>query len=707
VLFALAALSSTLTYSAFSKSIFLSDNRVLILIYADIILVLCLSFIVGQRSVKLWSAQRQGIPGARLHVRFVAIFSLLAIVPSTLMAFFAATFLHGGLESWFTERNQQAIQESLHVAETYFKEHQETIIADATALAQLIETHFPTVIEDEEILNTVLTRFSTLKSFSEAIVFDTSLNVVARTPLSYSLEFEVFQHRELEEALRQNVVLLTKSPEYVRALVGIDLINFRAFLLVGRPIDSNVIAHITKVRKAVADYTHAFSTRRSLEFTFAFVFLIVAISLVFAAIAIAMRLSSQIARPIGRLIEAAESIKRGDLTVRVRLKGEQDELAVLSRTFNEMTEQLGEQRHALLSTHALLEERHQFTESVLLSVSSGVISLDAHGRILLMNKTAAHFLQMEESTCKEHLLRDIVPGFFTALEAFFAAAPHVRDVFETDLSLRVSGQERSFFLRATPIHQEKAFSGFVITFDDLTDLIAAQKQAAWSDVARCLAHEIKNPLTPIQLSTERLLKKYLPQIADGQQTFVQLTQTIERQVGNIRRLLDEFSLFARFPNPTFQPCDLQKVCQQAIFLAQTTYSNIRFTYTCKSTFSCLMIQGDDSLLHQVIMNILQNAAQALGRSSHVRQSSIVAVNLAIRGEEIHVRIRDNGPGFPQEHLRQLTDPYVTFTQGGTGLGLSISKKVVQDHGGSMLLRNNKRGAEVKLVFPISKEKGNR
>jgi two-component system nitrogen regulation sensor histidine kinase NtrY len=444
VLFVLAALLSVLTYSVFSRNIFLDNNRVLVLIYADIGLVLFLSCIVGQRFVKLWSAQRQGIPGARLHVRFVAIFSLLAIVPSTLMAFFAATFLHGGLESWFTERNKQAIQASLHVAETYFKEHQDMIAADATALAQLIEVHFPVITQDEGVRNAVLTKFAALKSFSEAIVFDTDLAVMARTPLSYSLEFEVFQHRELEDAFRQNVVLLTKSPEHVRALIGIDLINFKAFLLVGRPVDQNVIAHITKVRQAVDDYTHAFSTRHKLEITFALVFLIVALSLVFAAIAIAMRLSSQIAWPIGRLIKAAENVKKGDLTTRVHLKvkGPQDELGILSRTFNEMTEQLDAQRYALLSAHALLEERHQFMESVLLSVSSGVISLDAHNRLLLMNKTAATLLDLEESACKERPLSEIIPEFSAVLQEFLVTPPPIHAVFETDVSLRASGQER-------------------------------------------------------------------------------------------------------------------------------------------------------------------------------------------------------------------------------------------------------------------------
>jgi two-component system nitrogen regulation sensor histidine kinase NtrY len=256
-----------------------------------------------------------------------------------------------------------------------------------------------------------------------------------------------------------------------------------------------------------------------------------------------------------------------------------------------------------------------------------------------------------------------------------------------------------------PIYQRGQFNGVVITFDDLTDLIVAQKQAAWSDVARRLAHEIKNPLTPIQLSAERLLKKYLPQIAHESQTFTQLTQTIAQQVENIRKLLDEFSLFARLPTPTFRSCDVLKVCQQAVFLVQTTFPHIHFTCTCKSASSCLMMQGDEALLHQVIMNMLQNAAQALLQLPVARKSPKVTVSLTAREEEICISVCDNGPGFPEEHLQRLADPYVTFAQGGTGLGLSISKKIVQDHGGSMILKNNSKGAEVKLMFPINRGKG--
>jgi two-component system nitrogen regulation sensor histidine kinase NtrY len=469
-------------------------------------------------------------------VRFIIIFSLLSAVPATLIAFFAATFLHSSLGSWFAERKQQALQDSLRVAETYLKERQEEIMADATVLAQLIEAHLPPTIESKEKCNTVLTQFSTLKSFSEAIIFDLSLNVVARTPLSYSLEFEVLQRRELEEASRQNVVLLTKSLEYVRALVELDLFNFHAFLLVGRPIDPDVIAHVTKVRQAVDDYARAFSMRWNLEMTFALAFLVIALSLVFASIGIALRVSSKIANPIGRLIESAEKVKKGDLTARVHLKRRrtQDELGILSRTFNEMVEQLDKQRHALLSTHTLLAERHQFTENVLLSISSGVISLDSCGHILLLNKSAASLLQLDASTCIGRPLREALPEFSGAIEKILMAAPHVHQIFETEISIFLSGQEHTFFLHATPMYQEEKCSGFVITFDDLTNLIAAQKQAAWSDVARCLAHEIKNPLTPIQLSTERLLKKYLPQISTESQTFVQLTQTIGQQVENIR-----------------------------------------------------------------------------------------------------------------------------------------------------------------------------
>jgi two-component system nitrogen regulation sensor histidine kinase NtrY len=677
-----------------------------VLVYADIVLVLCLSFIIGQRLVKLWVERRQGVPGARLHIRFVTIFSLLTIIPSVLMAFFAAAFLHGGLESWFTERNQQALQESLHVAETYFKEHQEAILADAVVMAQLIEAHLPAVIGDEEMRNAILTKFSALKAFSEAIIFDTSLDVIARIPFSYSLEFEGFKRNELEEAFLQNVVLLNKSPEHIRALIGIDLNGLRAFLLVGRSVDPSVITHIAKVRNAVEDYTHALSMRWNLEITFALVFLVVAFSLIFSAIAVALILSSQIVCPIGRLINAAENIKNGDLTTRVRVeeKDIQDELGLLSRTFNEMVEQLQEQRHALLQANTLLEERHRFTESVLFGISSGVISLDAQSRVRLVNKAAENLLKLENSTCVGRLLSDIVPEFTAAVGKFITASARSFNLHETEISFKLSGQDRSFLLRTTPTNLEGQLDGFVVTFDDLTELIAAQKKAAWSDVARRLAHEIKNPLTPVQLSAERLYRKYLSQITTEPDTFAQLTHTIGKQVENIRKLLDEFSLFARLPDPILRPCDLLKICQQTVFLVQTAYPKIQLTCACKNKLERVMMKGDEGLLRQVIINLLQNAACALGQAVVLQENPIIDVEISVKNKEIVVAISDNGSGFPEEHLQRLTDPYVTFSQGGTGLGLAIVKKIVQDHGGSMVLRNRERGAEVRLTFHTDLDK---
>lgn len=706
LLLALVTVLSAVTYIEIAQKTLAYNGYALAVIYGDILLGLILFYLVGRRFLALWVAHRKKLPGARLQGRFVSIFSLLTVVPSLSVALFAATFLHGALESWFNERHQQSLQESLRVAETYFEEHKKKILADASTMAQLVETHIPEVLDREEALCAILTKISSLKSFSEAILLDSSLEVMARTPLSYALEFENVRRQALEEALHQSAVLLNASSGHIRALVGLDFGGERAFLLVGRDVDAQVMTHLTRVRKMVSDYMRTFSERWKLEVTFAFTFLLVALLFVFSSMIVALAVSSDIVRPISQLISATRSMKARNLAIRIPLKEghQRDELHLLQRTFNEMAEELQEQQRALAHTNALLEERHQFVENVLSSISCGTIRVDAQGIILFLNKTAISLLKVEKSPCIGRDFGGFFPEFAATMEE--AARDPLKNLHEAEIPLKLSGEWRTLLLRFTPTSRENQFDGWVVTFDDLTDLIAAQKKAAWGDVARRLAHEIKNPLTPIQLAAERLHRKYSAQIATELDTFERLTETITQQVDTIRKLLDEFSLFARLPEPSLRTCDLQKLCEQAVFLARTTYPTIQVTLTCKKEESAATIEGDERLLQQAFLNLLKNSAHALLEGpTPLGRPPAIEICLSKGKKNVKITFLDNGPGFPEARLEDLTDSYVTFSQGGTGLGLAIAKKIVQDHKGSMVLKNRRKGAEVCLTFLLEKDRG--
>jgi two-component system nitrogen regulation sensor histidine kinase NtrY len=688
---------SILTYRAFSYSFPSLSAYAITLVYVDIFGIFVLCYVIGQRLVALWIGHKKKLSGTRLQGRFVVIFSLLTVIPSLSITLFATIFLHETLDSWFTENHQQALQEALQVAELSFKEHQEKILTDAFTMARLLETSLPSIMEEEDACCALLTQLSSLKSFSEAILFSNSLEVRARTPFSYALEFERIQRQDLEQAFQQYAVLLKTSPERLCALIGLNLKGTSAFLLVGRDIDPSIVQHKKKVQNIVQDYRHTLVQWGHLEINLAIMFFVVSLFFVFCSVVIALNLSSRIVHPIVQLVSMANRIKNRDLSARIPLKETHrpDELHFLQRTFNRMAEQLQEQHQEILQANSLLEDRQKMTESILASASSGIISIDAEGKIRLLNKAALSLLGLEETFCVGESLRTYLPELAALIKE--KGLPSSQSLYESEISLTRSGKTRLLLVRFAPTYHGEQFNGGVMTLDDLTEFVAIQKKAAWSDVARHLAHEIKNPLTPIQLAIERLSRKYKPQITSELEIFTQLTQTVERQVANIRKLLDEFSRFARFPEPMLRSCDLAKLCTQIVFLAQTTYPHLHFVYTkSKSIF----IKGDEELLQQAFLNIVQNAVNALSQNSSSNATSIITLRLTKRKGVARLSFCDNGPGFPASSLSHLVDPYITFSQGGTGLGLAVVNKIIQGHGGTMVLRNRKEGAEVLLTFPL-------
>ncbi|MEK7821276.1 MAG: ATP-binding protein, partial [Pseudomonadota bacterium] len=494
------------------------------------------------------------------------------------------------------------------------------------------------------------------------------------------------------------VVLTGDNDDRVRAVVR--LARFvDAYLLIGRFVDSRVLEHVQRVERAVTQYQSTQRESRGIQVSFVTLFILVAVLLVLAAVWIGLTLASQMAEPIVELIDAAERVREGDLAARVEARGGGDEVARLGRAFNRMTSQLETQRQGLIDASRQIDERRRFTEAVLTGVSAGVVGLDAAGLLNLPNRSASELLGVDLAEKAGQPLRAIVPEMAPLLDD--AAARPDRQA-QGQIRLTRQGQARTLHVRVAVERSEGVTTGFVVTFDDITDLLSAQRTAAWADVARRIAHEIKNPLTPIQLSAERLKRKYLKEITTDPEIFATCTETIIRQVEDIGRMVDEFSSFARMPQPSLKPENLSEICRQAVFLERARHPEIEFVLDLPPgdvTLSC-----DNRQVSRAIVNVLKNAAEAVDAvadenadagGAPARRAGWVRLKLAPgdegRGLATVVAIEDNGRGLPAEHRDRLTEPYVTTRTKGTGLGLAIVKKIMEDHNGELLLDDRDGG----------------
>jgi two-component system, NtrC family, nitrogen regulation sensor histidine kinase NtrY len=670
-------------------------GTVLILLNLDLVLLLLLGVVIARRLVQLVLQLRQGSAGSRLHTRLVLLFSGVAVTPAIIVAVFSVFFLSSGLENWFSERVRNALENSMNVAEAYLQEHKENIRADALAMAADLNRESASLDFNPARLRQVVNAQAALRSLTEAIVFDGSGRVLARTGLSFTMEIEQLPRDALERAFQGEVVELTSDTEdRVRALVRLDGFG-DAYLFIGRFVDAKVLGYMERTQNMVSAYERMQSERSGIQITSALIFMIVALLLLFASMWIGLALANQLVTPIGRLITAANRVRSGDLLARVPEDGpESDEFVMLSRAFNRMTTQLESQRRELIAANQQLDERRRFTETVLAGVSAGVIGIDTERRIVLPNQAAQDFLDEDGEGLVGRRIDEVLPGVGKLFEA---AAQHPGEVVERQLSLVRRGREQTLLARLSPQRDGGRILGYIVTFDDISDLLSAQRQAAWAEVARRIAHEVKNPLTPIRLSAERLERKYLGQIGQDQEAFKKSVGTIVRQVDTIGRLISEFSAFARMPAPVLRDENLDELVRDAVVLQQPAWPRIRFT-TDMPEERPIRLTCDGPKVSQAITNLLQNSINALseGAQDHAGE---VTVRVRRGDAAVVVEVEDNGPGFPSNRER-LFEPYVTTRAKGTGLGLAIVKKIMEEHGGSVeLLAGEAHGALVRLTFP--------
>ena len=709
VFLALGALSGLMTYLVLTD-VWQTQNparAITWLLLSDFIIVLSLGTMIARRFVVLWVERRRGMVGAKLHSRLVLLFGLIALIPAITVSVFSTTFLNYGLDIWFGDKIKSAVESSFSVSQSYLQDHQQRVANDTLSIANEIRDQNWGGFVDLSRLDAFLDRQVGLRDLSEAVVIDRRRQILASGGFTLMMEFDLDLPEDAVVRADSGEMVMLHSPtgDRIRALVAIDAAQ-GIYLYAGRVIDDGVLTAIRNNEGAVGLYRQLEGDRSQWQITVGLIFAALALLLLMAAIWVAIISATNLVKPILRLVEAAQRLGSGDLATRVKAGKRDDELGELSRTFNTMALRLQTQQVELVATNQQLDDRRRFTELVLSGVSAGVIGLNEKGEIELPNRSASELLGRNIMQHVGERLGDLVPEMG---ELVAQAQSRPAATAEGQINMSHGPLTRTLHVRVVAERSEGDHTRIVVTFDDVTELLAAQRKAAWSDIARRIAHEIKNPLTPIQLSAERLKRKYLKEIVNDPETFQVCTDTIVRQVGDIGRLVDEFSSFARMPAPVLRPEDLVELARQAAFLQQSANSSI--VYDVDLPAEPIWANCDASQVTRALTNLLQNAADAIEARLEMEQAAggdgqnrltPGRIHLWIRREadQVTLAVDDNGRGLPRQGRDRLTDPYVTTRVKGTGLGLAIVKKIMEDHGGKLqLLDGEKGGASVRLTFP--------
>ena len=691
----LAALSGAVTFLTMTGGapyLVPSPRNVALLLSLNLVFLVLLAGVVGRRVVRLWTERRRNLVGSQLRTHLVVLVTGVALVPTLLVGIFTVLFFDYGLQGWFGERVRTALDRSLDISEVYLDEHGRELIGDAHAMANDLGAGGAQLFADRRELQRVVELQGRLRSLSEVIVFEPGGRELANWSHWLGRSFSPTPEWAVDRA-RDGEIVFTADGEDGRlgVLLGIPGAH-NTFIHVGRVVDARVLDRLAQVRSAVEDYRNLDDRRTHVEITFAMIYATVAALFLFTAVWVAFNLATRIADPVTSLIGAADRVSVGDLSARVEVEDDgRDEINALGHAFNRMTVRLASQRDELVGVNRELDERRRFTEAVLAGVAVGVIGLDAEDRVRLPNRQASDLLGID---LLEHLGEPLDTLVHPFREVLAEARRRPLRTVETETVFHRDGQHRTFLVRVTARTSGQATVGHVLAFTDITDLLTAERKAAWSDVARRIAHEIKNPLTPIQLAAERLSRRYLVQIRDDPDTFSLCVGTIVAQVDNLRRMVDEFSAFARMPDPVLADEDLADIVRQTAFLQDFPGGDVRLEICLPEApgrLSC-----DRRQIGQALTNLIQNARQALdGRGGRV------AVVLAERPDAVELVVEDDGPGFPPGIRDRLDEPYVTGKGvRGTGLGLAIVRKIVEDHGASIRFEDvAPHGARVRMVFP--------
>jgi two-component system nitrogen regulation sensor histidine kinase NtrY len=698
-----ALLSATVTFAVLAglTPIAPTHQVVVSVLAVDALASLLLIGVIGREIWNIMQARRRGRAGARLHVRIIGLFSVVAAVPAVLVAIVASITLDRGLAPWFSTRIQSVIENSLTVAQVYFNEHGQMLRSELTAMSFDVTRAKPLFDSDRERFRQFLTGQARVRGMPLTLMVHSDLSVVEKAdiegvgdigPPSASGALASVGENEPQVAL----FLETKS---IAAVVKLRAYE-DTYLYVARPLDPRVIAQLQATQESVAEFANLEQRRVGVQIAFALMYTVIALIVLLSAVWIGLNFANRLVAPIRRLIDAANLVSKGNLYVQVPVRRGEGDLSHLGETFNTMTQELRTQRDDLMRARDVIDSRRRFTEAVLAGASAGVIGVDSEGEISILNRSAEKLIAQAEADLVGHNLVEVMPE----LEPLFTEArTGVHRLVQGQITISREMRERNLSVRVTTEQSADHHAGYVVTLDDITDLVTAQRTSAWADIARRIAHEIKNPLTPIQLSAERLKRKYSKVIVEDKAIFEQCTDTIVRQVDDIKRMVDEFSRFARMPKPVITSEDVADTARQVVFLQRVGSPDIDIEIETEEEH--MPAKFDRRLISQGLTNIVKNATEAiaavppeeLGRGK-------IRVSVKRDGNDIVIDVIDNGTGLPKENRNRLLEPYVTTREKGTGLGLAIVGRILEEHGGRMELfdapevASGGRGAWVSLRF---------
>ena len=669
----------------------LSPPFIALMMVAILLPSIGLMVLLSRRLAKARAAQG-GLGGGRLHTRLVALFSVIAAVPTVLVAIFASLLFQSGLEFWFSDRARGMIENTVTVARSTYDREVERVALETLTMSGDLTGYLRQVPIDDPRFAEGFGMQVFKRNLSEAVIFNAGPNGEIRSlalvnPYDRPLEKVISRAKLGELASKESVAV--NSTDRIGSLARLDYAP-NTYVYAARVFDPEFKQQIDRAREVQVVYQELLERSRLYQLRFNAAILLGALILVGLSIFIALRLADRLVRPVGQLVDAAGRIEAGDFAVRVPIGGPQDEIGILSSAFNRMTGRLQEQTGALVAANEQLDTRRAFIEAVLSSVTAGVVALDDQQRVLLVNRSAEALLEPEGQEIEGRKVGEISDelGEFMASEAR-----------EANVTISADGEQRTLAVKRV-----RYADGTVLTFDDITEQLSDQRRAAWSDIARRIAHEIKNPLTPIQLAAERLQRRYGKEVATEPETFERLTGTIIRQVGDLRRMVDEFSNFARMPKPVFREENIHEIARAALFLHEVAHPGM--TFAIDPPHADIRLVCDRRQLAQALTNVVKNAVEAIETRRNRGETSFegdkVEVKVRETSDQVVIDVTDTGVGLPEERER-LTEPYMTTRVRGTGLGLAIVKKIVEEHMGEIaFLDRAGGGTHVRIAFDVQR-----
>ncbi|WP_456670669.1 ATP-binding protein [Bradyrhizobium sp. USDA 3240] len=666
--------------------------------------ILLLVGIIVREVWQMVQARRRGRAAARLHVQIVGLFSVIAVLPAVLVSIVANVTIERGLDRLFSGPTKQVIQNSLTIASAYMQEHAQLINGDTLAMANDLAHARPLYDQDRMTFLQLMTAGAESRNLPVAVLMDKDGKIVASAETGVRLNYEAPPPDILKDINETEPKISVFPENYVASVVRLRAYD-DMFLYVARLLDPAVVAQLKQTQTSAAEYAQLETRRLGIQVAFALMFAVIALTILMASVLIGLNFANGLVSPIRQLMGAASEVSTGNLNVQVPVHKSASDLALLGEIFNKMTQELRTQRNELVDASETIDSRRRFIEAVLSSASAGIIGVDASGTIGVLNRSAEKLIGHAESETLGHPLSDVLPELDEMMKT---AREGTQRLVQGQVTILRDGNERNLSVRVSAEQTSQSRDSYIITLDDITELVSAQRTSAWGDVARRIAHEIKNPLTPIQLSAERIRRKFGKTITEekDKSIFEQCTDTIVRQVDDIRRMVDEFSRFARMPKPVIEGEDVADVVKQAVFLMKVAHPDLDIEAEIKQ--SPLPAQFDRRLISQALTNIIKNATEAIEQVPREELGKgRIDVVAQREGDDILIDVVDNGIGLPKVARARLLEPYVTTRAKGTGLGLAIVGRVLEDHGGRIELkdasdfREGQRGAWMRLRFSVT------